>query len=266
MPDPCRLPLPGGAAGAEVELHLLRSGLARDVPAWFVRPSGLTGPLRAAAGLVTGGDVPIISFAIVHPGAGTILVDAGIHPKAGRPLRTAPDGSVRHQLSERGVDPDGVETILMTHLHLDHTSGLGDFPGTTVLVSRPEWEAFHGGRPMLHGYEPKHLRGGHDFRLLEHEAADLFGDGSVRLLPTPGHTHGHVSLVVRTRSGPVLVCGDAIYTTENLRDGREPLRCEDRPAWQRSVATLREWIAEHPDAPFVPGHDAAHWASLKPTY
>jgi glyoxylase-like metal-dependent hydrolase (beta-lactamase superfamily II) len=204
--------------------------------------------------------IPIVSYLIEHPAEGPLLVDAGTHPSL-KLIRGSPEGTVREQID---VEP---RTILMTHLHLDHTAGLRDFPGTRLLVSRPEWDAFHAGRPQLHGYERGHLReDNHEVELLDHVETDLFGDGSVRLLPTPGHTHGHFSLVVRTASGPVLLCGDAIYTTENLQDGCEPLKCEDRDAWRESVKTLRAWIAEHPDAPFVPGHDAARWATLPPSY
>jgi glyoxylase-like metal-dependent hydrolase (beta-lactamase superfamily II) len=204
--------------------------------------------------------IPIVSYLIEHPAEGTLLVDAGAHPSL-KLIQSAPEGTVREQIDAHP------RTILMTHLHLDHTAGLRDFPGTKLLVSRPEWDAFHAGRPQLHGYERGHLREeNHEIETLDYEETDLFGDGTVTVLPTPGHTLGHVSLVVRTARGPVLLCGDAIYTTENLEDGREPLKCEDREAWRDSVAKLRAWIAEHPDAPFVPGHDPAHWATLDPAY
>jgi glyoxylase-like metal-dependent hydrolase (beta-lactamase superfamily II) len=199
--------------------------------------------------------MPIVSFEIEHPAEGPMLVDTGAHPS----LKVMHDVKrVREQIT---ADP---ATILMTHLHFDHTAGLRDFPGTRLLISRPEWEAFHSGRPLLHGYEPKHVREqNHTIELLDYEEADLFGDGSVRLLPTPGHTLGHLSLLVRTASGPVLVCGDAIYTLDNLKPGHEPLHCEDREAWRRSVDTLR---ARTDGAVVIPGHDPAAWKSLHPLY
>lgn len=156
--------------------------------------------------------------------------------------------------------------ILMTHLHLDHTAGLRDFPGTRLLIGRREWEAFRGPRPALHGYVPGHLREEHhEIELLDvDDEHDLFGDGTVRLLATPGHTHGHLSVLVATAAGPVLVCGDAIYVRDNLRPGHEPLHCEDRAAWRRSAARLDALV---PDvAAVVPGHDPEAWAALQPAY
>jgi len=286
---PGRLPLDGGFPGARVTLHPIRSGTVRSPQEWFVREPG---PLSMLRGLGFGGriDAPIVSFALEHPGAGPVLVDTGLHPsvedgltesfgRAGafvfRGTTLSPDGSVRRQLTARGIDPAGVRTVLMTHLHGDHASGLIDFPGTEVLVSGREWSAANAGG-ALHGYHRPQLEGDVGYRLLDFDGAtphgafertlDLFGDGSVLACSTPGHTHGHLSVLVRTAAGPVLIAGDAIYTMENLREGRDPLRMEDPEAYRRSVAQLRAFIADHPDAVVIPGHEAAAWNALETVY
>ena len=202
--------------------------------------------------------LPIVSFAIDHPEHGLLLIDSGTRPGPG--VSKSPEGTVREQ-----VDGDPT-AIVMTHLHLDHTAGLRDFPGTRLIMDRREWDAFKGPRPALHGYVPGHLReANHEIELLDLDGRhDLFGDGTVQLVPTPGHTLGHLSAVVRTASGDVLVCGDAIYVHDNLKPGNEPLVCEDRDAWRRSVRELNALIEDA--AVVIPGHDAHAWEALKPAY
>ena len=110
-----------------------------------------------------------------------------------------PEWAVPHQLRERGIDPDAIELIVMTHLHYDHASGLRAFPNATVVVDQAEWEDARKGSP-LKGFLP-HLFAtpGQQWRTLPEAApeVDLFGDGLVRLVATPGHTAGHRSVILR---------------------------------------------------------------------
>jgi glyoxylase-like metal-dependent hydrolase (beta-lactamase superfamily II) len=96
--------------------------------------------------------------------------------------------------------------------------------------------------------------------------ADLFGDGSLTLAFTPGHTHGHTSLVARLRARPALIAGDAIYTMKTLRDGARPWLSEDAAAFERSVAQLAAWDRANPGALIIPGHDMPAWRELDELY
>ena len=257
-----------------VRVHPLRAGTLRAFPAWFAGEKGTLNLIKSfRSGFVT---APVQAFALEHPERGTILVDTGLDPLVARDLPAAfgrlnalvfkgmklsPEGTIAEQLARRGLAPP--RTIVMTHLHVDHASGLKQFPGAEVVVTRREWEAAQEQGPR-HGYHLPQLEADVTWRRLDDFATehDLLGDGAIRLLWTPGHTLGHVSLLVRTASCPVLIAGDAIYTRENLTPGREPLRCEDRGAWRRSVETLRA----HSDALVIPGHDEAAWTALEPVY
>jgi N-acyl homoserine lactone hydrolase len=252
-----------------VRLHPLRTGTLTVFPAWFVRSAGVR---RARV------KAPVVSYAIEHPEAGLVLIDAGLHAESDfgrfnglvfagmRRTTTVPE-----ELRARGLEPGAVRTILMTHMHVDHTSGLRLFPDAEVVVDRREWEAtsdgaFHGyHRPHFAHVEPRLVDpdGPHDGFDRGH---DVFGDGSVVLVRTPGHTHGHCSAVVRTAAGPVLVAGDAIYTMENLVPGRVPVKMEDARAYRRSIEQINAWRAAHPGALVIPGHDEADWAELEPSY
>ncbi|HEV2998821.1 MAG TPA: MBL fold metallo-hydrolase, partial [Solirubrobacteraceae bacterium] len=98
------------------------------------------------------------------------------------------------------------------------------------------------------------------------QTLDLLGDGSVVLASTPGHSRGHLSVILRLRSREALIAGDAIYTLATLRDGERPWRSEDPAAFERSLRALQEYDREHPDALIVPGHDIAHWRTLEERY
>jgi N-acyl homoserine lactone hydrolase len=163
---------------------------------------------------------------------------------------------------------------VMTHLHADHASGLREFPGATVALGKREWE---GPRGALAGYSRRQLETEADYRLLDFDAdgvpcdgfertLDLFGDGSVLAADTPGHSPGHLSLILRLASGPALLSGDAIFTLGELRGEAEPWRIADRRRYRDSLAQLRRFARRRPDALIVPGHEMATWQTLAPVY
>ena len=163
--------------------------------------------------------VPIPAFLIRHPSAGAVLVDTGLHPsiatngsenfgklatRAAKPqLEQGED--VPAQLRKRGLDPGEIPIVVMTHMHLDHTSAISEFPNSTFVVSEDEWEAASTGpRPLLNGYRRAHFDYAFDYRTVDFDRGgidsyatfgrtfDLFGDGSIRLAFTPGHSAGHM--------------------------------------------------------------------------
>ena len=294
-PRPAELPLPGGRQGATVRLHPLLAGRAMAPRAALLRESGRLA-WRRALGLGVGKDgwmaIPIPAFLVEHPGAGLALIDTGLHPSvavrpsenfgrvtllAFRDLRMDAGQALPAQLRERGREPSAVKTVVMTHLHVDHASGISEFPGATFLVTRAEWEAATDQGPM-HGYVTRQFDHAFDYRLLDFEGRapesfsgfgrsfDVFGDGSVRAVYTPGHTLGHMSVVLRTGSGEVLVAGDAIYLRRTLDDTHLPYRTEDEHLFRRSLRELRQYADQTPDALIIPGHDWEAWQKLDPVY
>ena len=95
---------------------------------------------------------------------------------------------------------------------------------------------------------------------------DVFGDGSVRLVSTPGHTPGHQSVVLRCGRGEVLVVGDAAYTEAELRGEARPILVRDGHLHRRSLREIAEYRRQTPDALLIPGHDPAFWPTLDPEY
>jgi glyoxylase-like metal-dependent hydrolase (beta-lactamase superfamily II) len=167
----------------------------------------------------------------------------------------------------------------MTHLHFDHSSGMAEFPDATFVITEEEWEAASTGRrPLLNGYRHAHFDYAFDYRTLSYgsEAVssyatfgrtfDLFGDGSVRLASTPGHTAGHQSVICRLADRDLVIAGDATYTIAQLDGGPEPPRPYDRHNWRRSMRELQHFARTYPDAVIIPGHDPEHWRTLESRY
>lgn len=293
------LPLAGGRQGATLTLRPLLCAVMRGPRGWFERVEGPTAALKAlgigvpAEEMV---DVPIVAFLLEHPGAGLVLVDTGFHrsvavgPKRersrnlgaigrilARATRMRPEQAVAAQLRALGIEPSDVGLVVMTHLHFDHASALSDFPGATVLLTRQEWQAARSRASGMHGYSPAQLDPRPAYRTFEFGGAasdgggfdrtvDVFGDGSLTLAFTPGHTHGHLSLVVRLNEREALLTGDAAYTLGTIREGARPWRSEDGRAFEHSAQQLAAWDRAHPDAVLIPGHDMEAWQRLEELY
>ena len=226
--------------------------------------------------LALGGvEVPVPFFLLRHP-EGVIVVDGGNPLAAARDPREHWGGladlfevhmtEAQHceaQLRELGVGPEDVSHIVQTHLHMDHTGALGHFPNAVVVVHARELEAaLAAGDPMQSGY----IRADYDRPELRWQTiegdTDLFGDGLIRLIETPGHAAGHMSLLIDLAdTGRVLITADA---SDNLAqwEGRSHVRAfHSRADAARSMRRLHE-LADETGAMVVFGHDADNWAQF----
>ncbi|WP_445148994.1 N-acyl homoserine lactonase family protein [Baekduia sp. Peel2402] len=271
-----------------VRVHPLMTARMKAMPAFYDRPGGPK-PLAMLRGIGLHVPrskwiwLPIPAFLVEHPDAGPVLIDAGMHEQVATDVKGAlgrlgaiaftidmqPQWAVPAQLRARGIDPADVKTIVMTHLHYDHASGLSQFPGATVHVDAAEHAAATKGS-MKDGYMPHQLQTpGQQWETIaaQDDEVDLLGDGTIRLLRTPGHTVGHRSVVLRLASGgELLLTGDAAYARETVERSLTPLLTWKDDAYRESLARVQKWIADHPGAPYIPGHDTAAWAELAEVY
>jgi N-acyl homoserine lactone hydrolase len=187
------------------------------------------------------------------------------------------DQALRFQLPNRGVEATDIRIVIITHLHIDHASAVSEFPQATFVVDRREWEAGANGG-ALQGYHARQFDHAFDWRTLDYTAdpvesfagfaqtLDLLGDGSVRLLSTPGHTPGHQSVLLRTSSGEVLLTADAAYTELGLRGEELPFVIQDEHHFRRSLREIQRYVEQTPQAVVIPGHDWKLWPRLKTIY
>jgi glyoxylase-like metal-dependent hydrolase (beta-lactamase superfamily II) len=156
----------------------------------------------------------------------------------------------------------------MSHLHEDHIGGIREVPNAELVVSRQEWATMEEPFPEPRGFMPRHIDlPGRAYRKVEFApiaqgpvgpfdaAHDLMGDGSLLLLPTPGHTPGSMSLFVqRTGAAPLLMVGDVTYESELLEAGRIP-GVGDSRGLHKTSAMIRELKARYPDLAVLAAHD-----------
>lgn len=207
------------------------------------------------------------SFLVEHP-AGPVVVDAGQDPEFRSPLwdlygRVAVRFDVGEadrlttRLREAGTDPADVCHHVFTHLHVDHV-GEGPLTGVRPIVHEDEWRAATRPGARLFGM----MRPGFDDPLTVTDGHDLYGDGTIVLLATPGHTPGHQSVLVTPQDGPrVLLTGDAVYSEDALLARRiDGVGMDPRRA-RESIDRLRALCAERPTV-VAPTHDTGSAARI----
>jgi glyoxylase-like metal-dependent hydrolase (beta-lactamase superfamily II) len=179
------------------------------------------------------------------------------------------------QLTGLGYSPTDVATAIISHLHQDHMGGVRELARTQLLVSASEWSEMTRPRPQLRGFLREHIElpGLHWHQVSPEpardpalapftESLDLLGDGSLVLLPTPGHTAGSVSLLVRRGSrAPLLLVGDLSYGDDILHRGELPGVGSRRMLAEstRKVLALQQ---RTPGLVVLPAHDPTAAARL----
>ena len=213
---------------------------------------------------------PVSSYLIVHP-RGKVVFDTGIHCDAladpvarlGKrvaglfAIRSRAGEDVVSQLAILGLRPDDIQYVVASHFHFDHCGCNSSFPRSTFLVQRAEMELARAERSR---YNPKDWDHPLDYRLIDGEH-DLFGDGSVVVLPTPGHTAGHQSLWIRSGTTQFVLTSDAAYTREHLDQTILPGNVHDAGEMTHSLAVLRD-LRDRRGVVLLYGHDAEQWNSI----
>jgi N-acyl homoserine lactone hydrolase len=197
---------------------------------------------------------------LIDTGRERVLVDTGLSPDAvrdpsghyGNAAALAVFEFEQEEPVAAQLDLDSVTAVVITHLHFDHAGGLSQLPASVpVFLQRREWEAGH--EP---GVAARNFLFPVDFDCVADQVElldgdhDLFGDGSIRLLSTPGHTPGHQSVQV---GESLVLAGDVIHFESTLDDLRFPLFADDHAAQATSATRLRMLRAA--GAVVRPGHD-----------
>jgi glyoxylase-like metal-dependent hydrolase (beta-lactamase superfamily II) len=171
-------------------------------------------------------------------------------------------------LAQLGHHTDDVHTAVLSHLHQHHIGGLPELTGADVVITAREWRTLARPAPEARGLLRSHIDlPGLRWRRIEPEPLadptlapfsaghDLFGDGSIVLIPTPGHTPGSQSMLVRRpAAAPLLKIGDLSYDLVLLASGELP-GVGTRRLLRVTTAMVNALHATHPDLVVLPSHD-----------
>lgn len=160
---------------------------------------------------------------------------------------------IRDQLQRIGVRPEQINFVGISHHHSDHTGQAADFPGATLLIGDEDWEVIRANPQQSALFRPW-TEGGANRQAIARDH-DVFGDGSVTMLDTPGHTPGHHALLVRLpQMGPVLLTGDLFHFHENMTNRGVPSFNVDRADTLASFDRFHQ-IARSLGATIIIQHD-----------
>jgi len=221
---------------------------------------------------VTVTDMSVEAFLIVHP-KGTLLWDSGVIPDE----LVVPTGTVearatvhttlKDQLAAIGYKPSDINYLALSHYHYDHSANANNFAAATWLVQRPE-------RAFMFPDKPRDMPVQGEARWTKLKDAktkildgdyDVFGDGSVMIIATPGHTPGHQSLLVTLKkTGPVLLSGDLYhYPAERTLPDFNPFATLGDPAQEKVSKAKVEAMLKKKHAQLWIQHDILANAKLR---
>lgn len=228
---------------------------------------------------------PVLCYLIEHPLKGYILIDTGLHPSfaiqptgnfgwlLGRiiKVKTSVGLDVPSQLKNIGLSATDITTVILSHLHPDHLGGLPLLArnmNLSVHADKKEIAIAQSPLGLFNGYIGKHINKftvtAFDYSLSVppfDQACDLFGDGSLWVVGTPGHTPGHVSIILNMLQGPFLLTADAAHRASNLDEMIPPKGDYDQA--MKSLKSIHSFLTEFPSTRVIYSHDPDQISRLK---
>lgn len=265
-----------------IKIHILHCGqvqVDRAVPfkEKTIHPLPWTGLFRSSENRLW---LPVSTYLIEHP-KGLVVFDAGwpsgvrtdpvrclgrLHYMASKP-ELKPGQAIHEQLTERGIKPSDVDYVVISHMDDDHAGGLQHLAeARSILVSKPEW--ISAGNVLNIRYKPGFWKGiqinHYNFKPSQvgpqKSAYDLFGDGSIMLVHTPGHSPGMTSMLIQANERFALLTGDAAYARKSWEQMISPGIV---PEAEKAMASLK-WIAMMSSQPECAAIFATHDPDIVP--
>jgi len=178
------------------------------------------------------------------------------------------DKTLTDQLAEIGLKPRDIARVAISHTHGDHIGNVGLFPNSTILMQQAEYSWIHSlNGPnddvnQLMALARKLLGTPKNLQLIDGDT-DVFGDGSVTLVSTPGHTPGSQSLLVHLKnSGFIILSGDVVHSEENFEKNIVPSLNTNKTESIASMEKIRQLIAIYKATLFI-NHDKKQTDKLK---
>jgi len=229
--------------------------------------------------------LPIYAWVIEHA-EGVILVDtgetaqtneAGYFPrwqpyyKLAVRMNVSPEQEIGPQMKNLGLEPEDVQQVILTHLHTDHAGGMHHFPNSKFLVSEKEHQNALGLPGMIQGYLPHRWPKWFAPQFIQFESKD-FGPfeesyavtkaGDVIIVPTPGHTPNHTSVIVKMDGVSYFLAGDTSYTQELLLEKHPDGVSPNPEVAKQTLDKILQYAKSNPTV-YLPTHDPQSEDRLK---
>jgi N-acyl homoserine lactone hydrolase len=258
-----------------MKIHALSTGVVQIKPSQIQAAPGtrFSRLLRTVTQREWTPPLPIFCYAVEHP-EGVILVDTGdtherpagmAHPFHALAAKISVDSEeqIGSHLARLGISAKDVRLVVLTHLHIDHDGGIASFPDARIIVAKQEFTQARGLIGRLNGYTPQRWSADWqpEFTALEARGYGAFTQhqtltraGDVLVVPTPGHTAGHQSVIVRDGDLHYFLAGDVSYTQQGLLedwiDGVGPSVHQQRDTHDQ----IQRFAQERPTV-YLPTHD-----------
>lgn len=224
--------------------------------------------------------VPSLAYAVQHPSLGVVIFDAGLQagdcdyglrPIYWVPCRNTAGQYLAAQLKQAGLEPEEIRYIIPSHFHGDHISGLKNlltYAQAPLLMTSAALKEIRSPLRAISGIPsvmmPSEMRaeimdGGWREDAELGESFDVFGDGSVKIFKTAGHTGGHISARVQTPDKTVLLAFDAAHIAANLDLGIPSGAVASQADALESLEMIRRLSESSPELVIVFGHEPAQW-------
>ena len=260
----------------EVKVHAVQTGLI-SVKENFLnqKGKGFMSKLNIVFGNTYADFMPIWVWVIEHP-EGIIVVDTGDVKESGYKVfyknetlgakfRLKVMSNKRNinkqdeldaQLSRLGIRPEQVSKVVLTHLHGDHTDGLKFFPENEIIVNEAEYRKPYGNLATTYPkwFNPTLVSFLKDRIDFFDSAYPVTRSEDVLLIPTPGHTYHHASVLLKTDNGHILFAGDTSYKHQQLLDNKFAGANIDFVQTQKTYNTILRYAEKYPVI-YLPSHD-----------
>lgn len=222
------------------------------------------------------------AFLIRHPKYGDILYEAGFNSNVSKEgkhyvgrflfntglLAMSQDSlqDIRNQLISNGFFPDNIKYVIPSHFHPEHSGAIEEFPESEIVIDQREYEYIMG-KPK-YNFLKKEYDEVKKWKIIKETdwindlqpfegVIDWFGDSSVLVVSTPGHTPGHLSILLNMKEGPIMLTGDVAWRVENFNTetiGLPFISVHGKHA-RESMGIMKAFMKENPNILIVPGHD-----------
>ena len=196
----------------------------------------------------------VFSCYLIKHGNQYLLWDTGHSMTA---PNVAPKTSIVDQLAKINVKPDQINYVGISHYHADHTGQVASFPKAMLLIGKGDWDAITAPKPMAGVNAPPFahwIKGDGKVEPLINDK-DVFGDGTVLILNTPGHTPGHHSLLVKLNNRAFIITGDLVHFNENYVTNGVPWFNASRADTLASIDRFKQ-LSSNVKAEVIIQHDA----------